>query len=411
MPLHLIPSHQGRPSDDPIFSLHQEATRRRAAGESIVDATIGVLLAEDGTLAILPTAARAVREISEGQWASYAPIAGTPEFRAAVIDDVLAEAPELRACAVAVATPGGSGALRHAIANFLEPGQAALTASWYWSPYKTLCDESDRTLETFEMFSADGTFHVGAFDAAVARQLAAQGRALVLMNDPAHNPTGYSLTDDEWRSIVARLAARAADGAVTLVLDCAYWLYGPRTPRSLPALLLPLLDKVAVLFAWSASKSYTHYGLRVGALIACIADPRERGMVEAALSYSCRGTWSNCNRGGLTAIARILTEPALARACTAERDALKATLLARVDAFNQLARERGLRYPRYDGGFFVTVFVDRANVEAARMAERGVYVVPQTLAGGGGALRVALCAVASRDVPRLVDAFPGALST
>ena len=40
--MHLIPSHQGRPSDDPIFTVHQEATARKQRGESVVDASIGV---------------------------------------------------------------------------------------------------------------------------------------------------------------------------------------------------------------------------------------------------------------------------------------------------------------------------------------------------------------------------------
>jgi aromatic-amino-acid transaminase len=403
--MHLISSHSHRPSDDPIFSLHQEASMRKQRGESILDATIGVLLDDTGRLSILPTVARAVREVDETEWASYAPIAGTPEFRRAVIDDVLGVTAELHASAVAVATPGGSGALRHAIANFLEPGQAALTTAWYWSPYATLCDESDRRLETFEMFTSRGTLDVGALDAAIARQLASQGRVLVFVNDPAHNPTGYSMTDDDWRGVVDAICARGAAAPITLIVDCAYMLYGPRAPRSLPSLLRPLLDRAAVLFAWSASKSYTHYGLRVGALVACIGDPRERGMVESALSYSCRGTWSNCNRGGMTAVTRLLTDAHLAAACSAERAELKKALLARVDAFNDLAHTRGLKYPRYDGGFFVTVFDDRAREKAASMRERGVYVVPQVLPGGGGALRVALCAVASSDVPRLVEAL------
>jgi hypothetical protein len=39
------------------------------------------------------------------------------------------------------------------------------------------------------------------------------------------------------------------------------------------------------------------------------------------------------------------------------------------------------------------------------MRDRGVFVVPQSLASGGGGLRVALCAVNKRDVARIVDAF------
>jgi aromatic-amino-acid transaminase len=408
--IHLIPSHQGRPSDDPIFALNREATQRRQGGESIVNATVGALLDDDGKLAILPTAARAVHEVPALEWASYAPIAGTPDFLCAILEDLLGGEPELKRTAVAVATPGGSGALRHAIGNFLEPGQAILTTSWFWGPYQTLCDEADRRLETFDTFRPDGGLDVEAFDRELARQLLGQKRALVFLNDPCQNPTGYSMTDDEWRAVVDRVEARAAGGPVTLLVDCAYFLFGSggRDPRAFLRHLRPLLragSRTNVLFAWSASKSFTHYGLRVGALVACVGDASERAAIEAALSYSCRGTWSNCNRGGLAAITRLLSDPEMARACTVEREALQAVLGARVEAFNRHAQERGLPYPRYEGGFFVTVFHPAPREKAQAMRSAGVFVVPQVSKGGGGALRVALCSVAERDVPRLVDAL------
>jgi aromatic-amino-acid transaminase len=407
--MHLIAAHQDRPTDDPIFALHKEATARRQRGEAVVDATIGALMDDDGALSILPTAAKAVQAVPATEWAPYAPIAGSGDFLGAVIDDLLAGAPELRGAAVAAATPGGTGALRHAIANFLEPGQAILTTSRYWGPYLTLAEEADRRLETFEMFSGGG-LDVGALDAALARQLRDQKRALLFHNDPCQNPTGYSMTDDEWRSVVERLLARASEGPVTLLVDCAYYLYGARDPRAFLRHLQPLLGKVPVLFAWSASKSFTHYGLRVGAIVACVAEAGERRQVEAALSYSCRGTWSNCNRGGMVAVTRLLVDRELAKTCDAERAQLKAVLQARVDAFNRQARGRGLAYPRYEGGFFVTVFHHDPLAKAEAMRAQGVYVVPQKGSHASpeqGALRVALCSVAQRDVPRLVEALSG----
>jgi aromatic-amino-acid transaminase len=403
--LHLIPSHQGRSSDDPIFSLAREAAQRKERGEDILNATIGVLLDDDGSLSVMPTVTRAVQEVPALDWASYAPIAGTPEFLRAVIDDLAAGDPDLLQTAVAVATPGGSGALRHAITNFLEPGQAALTTSWFWAPYDTLCDEADRRLETFEMFGPTGTFDVTALDAAIARHLASQGRALVILNDPGHNPTGYSMSDDDWRGVVDCIGAHAAEGPVTLLVDCAYMLWGPRDRRAQFARIRALVAKAPVLFAWTASKSFTHYGLRVGALVACVRDAKERAMVEAALAYSCRGTWSNCNRGGLTAITRLLVDAQMARACSEERDGFRAILRARVNAFNHHARAAGLRYPRYGGGFFVTVFDDAAREKAKAMRDQGVYVVPQARPGLSGALRVAVCAVAEHQMPRLVNAL------
>ncbi len=398
--VHVIPAHQGRPSDDPIFALNREANLRKARGEAVVNATVGSLLDDEGKLALLPTASRAVHDVPPEEWAAYAPIAGSPDFLAAVIADLFRDASDLSRTATAVATPGGTGALRHAIANYLEPGQSLLTTSYFWGPYQTLCDESDRKLATFAMFDEGGGLDLAAFDRALEARIQEQGRALLFLNDPCHNPTGYSMRPEEWRGVVERITAHASKAPVTLLVDTAYLAYGAGDPRAFLKELTPLLGKAGLLFAWSASKTFTHYGLRVGSLVACVPDDKERAATEAAFSYSCRGTWSNCTRGGMRAVTRLLTDPALSTACDAERDALKALLDARVKAFNHAASERGLKYPRYEGGFFVTVFADDAHDRAAKMREKGVFVVPAK-----GALRVALCSVAERDVPKLIDAL------
>ena len=248
-----------------------------------------------------------------------------------------------------------------------------------------------------------GAFNVPAFDRALGERLDEQGRALVFLNDPCQNPTGYSMTPEDWNAVVDVILHHAARGPVVLLIDCAYASYAAEHTVSPLAALRRLVGKVAVLFAWSASKTFTHYGLRVGALVACVgsSDARHaRANVESALSYACRGTWSNCNAGGMAAITRLLVEPELRLACNVERDLLRHNLAQRVDAFNRLARPRGLRYPRYDGGFFVTVFEEDAPGKAARLRQQGVFVVPQA-----GGLRVALCAVSEQQVPRLVDAL------
>jgi aromatic-amino-acid transaminase len=398
---HLIPARQNRPDKDVIFALNAEATRRKQGGEKIVNATIGSLMNDDGSLAVLDSVASLLKQVPRDEWAAYAPIPGTPQYLEAVIADTFVGHDALKKAATAVATPGGTGALRHALMNYLEAGQKMLTPGFFWGPYQTLCDEHERGLETFSMFGADGLLDVAALDAKLDAQLKAQGRVLLFINDPCNNPTGYSMRASEWKAVVERLVARSAQGPITLLVDMAYFLYGTaKDPRAFMAELTPLLGKVGLLFAWSGSKSFTHYGLRVGALIACEADDKERGAIQAALAYACRGTWSNCVRGGLWAVTKLLTDSTLKARCDAEREQLKALLTARVDAFNALARPKGLDYPRYEGGFFVTVFTPDAEARAAKMKELGVYVVPQK-----GAVRVALCSVAQADVARLVDAL------
>jgi aspartate/tyrosine/aromatic aminotransferase len=396
--VHLLPARQGRSGNDLIFALNAEATQRAQRGESIVNATLGTLMNDDGTLAVLDTVSRVLAEVPRGEWNAYAPIAGTPAFLEAVIADTLASQPALAEAAVAVATPGGTGALRHAVVNFLEPGQALLTPSLYWGPYQTLCDEHGRRVETFQMFDAAGRLDVAALEATLTSQLERQGRALLFLNDPCNNPTGYSMSPAEWRAVVDTLL-RHADRPVTLLVDMAYWLYGAADPRAFLAELLPLLGRVGLLFAWSASKSFTSYGLRVGALVAVMGDDA-RASTLAALSYSCRGTWSNCVRGGMWAVTRLLTDTSLRASADAERASLRALLMRRVEAFNAAARPSGLKYPRYEGGFFVTVFQAQAERTAERMRVKGVYVVPQA-----EGVRVALCSVPETRVARLVDAL------
>ncbi|MBI2372914.1 MAG: aminotransferase class I/II-fold pyridoxal phosphate-dependent enzyme [Deltaproteobacteria bacterium] len=398
---HLVQSRRGRPGDDPIFALNAEANARKAKGEDIVNGTLGALLDDEGRLAVLPSAARAVRETASDEWAPYAPIAGPPAFLSAVIADVVGASKELVPAAIAVATPGGSGALRHAIATFLEPGQALLTTSFHWGPYGTIAAENERRISTFRMFDHEGRFDVRALDAKLGELMEAQGRALLILNDPCNNPTGYSMSHADWARTVEIVERYSAKAPVTVLIDSAYSAFGPERGIEGPlAALAPVMDRALVTVAWSASKTFTHYGLRVGALVAFGSSAEDRQELLSALAFACRGTWSNCNRGGIAAITRLLVDPSLRAAVAAERDSLLRLLGERVAAFNTEASKAGLSYPLYQGGYFVTVFVDDAEGAAKRMRDEGVYVVP--IAGG---LRVGLCALRAADVERTVGAI------
>ncbi|MDB4930281.1 MAG: Biosynthetic Aromatic amino acid aminotransferase alpha [Myxococcaceae bacterium] len=397
--MNLLPvRNASRPGDDPIFALNREATQRRAAGERIINATVGALLEDDGRLAVLPSVVEALREVPPLKAAAYAPIAGAPEFLTAVVRDLLGGT-SLADCATAVSTPGGTGALRHAVSTFLERGQALLTSSFFWGPYGTICDEHERALKTFSMFADHGGFDLDAFARGVDEVAAAQGRVLVFLNDPCHNPTGYSMTAAEWTGASAILADVAKRVPTTVLADVAYLAYAKDT-RSFLKHLEPLAERAAVLFAWSGSKAFTQYGQRIGALVACTHDAAARDAMQRALAWACRGTWSNCNAAGQYAVARCLTDAPLKAKVDAEREGLRALLDARVAAFNRAAQGTSLRYPRYDGGFFVTVFSAEAKAHAEKLKARGVFVVPSA-----GALRVALCSVAQADVATVVGAI------
>ena len=402
---HLIPDCSARPGDDPIFALNAEAVKRAAAGESVLNATLGALMEDDGTLAVMPVVQEALSGVPFKRGAAYAPIAGESRFLAAVIRDTFGASP-LAAQSVAVATPGGTGALHHAIVNLLAPGDALLTASYFWGPYKTLAQHTRRRIETHPMFDAGGHFDTGSFEEALVRQVGSQGRALVLLNTPCNNPTGYSLDERDWAGVVSAVRHATQLGPVSLLLDLAYAKFGAAGADGWVRHVQSLAGDALVLGAWTASKSFAQYGARVGALIAAHPDAEERTRLFNALSFSCRGTWSNCNHTGMLAVTELLENPALRARADGERDRLRTLLDERVAAFNTGAQAAGLRYPRYEGGFFVTVFANDPERVAAAMRDRGVFVVPIN-----GAVRIALCSTPRKDVPRLIEALAKGLAT
>jgi aromatic-amino-acid transaminase len=256
------------------------------------------------------------------------------------------------------------------------------------------------------MFAADGGFHVDAFAAAMERQMRTQGRVLLFLNTPCHNPSGYSLDDREWDAVAGIVQRAGEKGPVTVLVDMAYARFAAPGRRHWIAHVARMASSATVLVAWSASKSFAQYGARVGALLGTHPDAGERARLANAFTYGCRGTWSNCNALGQAAITELLVAPERRAVVDAERERLIRLLADRVAAFNVEAAKAGLRYPRYEGGFFVAVFADDPEAAAARMREDGVYVVPIGEKGpGAGAVRVALCSTPVRDVPRVVAAL------
>jgi aspartate/tyrosine/aromatic aminotransferase len=222
MRTHLLDSRQGFAGDDLIFTLNTAAQQRAATGAPVINATVGALLDDHGKLVVHDSVMALWRELTPMEIAPYAPIAGDPAFLLALTQR---HWPQLTSPGVAVATPGGSGALALTLKNFVERGQAILTAAPFWGPYATITAEAAVRLETVPYPEAGEALDVGAWEAKARDLLEEQGRLLVWLNDPCHNPTGRSLSRDDRRTLLSMLRDIASQGPVTLLLDFAYLDY------------------------------------------------------------------------------------------------------------------------------------------------------------------------------------------
>ena len=394
----LVPGRRQFDGADMIFTMNAAAQQRAAAGVSVINATVGALLDDDGKLVVLESVMEHYRQLTPMEIAPYAPICGDPAYLLAL---TRRHWPDVASYGMGVATPGGTGALALSLRNLIEPGQRLLTAAPYWGPYATLAIENRVTLDTVPYPAAGAPLDIARWRAGAEEILRAQGRLLLWLNDPCHNPTGRSLSTNDRRAVLQMLREVSALGPVTLLLDFAYLDYA----RDAAVVRAALDDyrafgaegRVLVAASLSLSKAFTLYGARAGALVfPWCTEPS----LAAALAVSCRGTYSNCARAPMSVLLRLAADAEGAAALAREHAYWSAVLIERADALDAALKAEGLEGAPWDGGFFITLEMSEPMAVTERLMEEGVFVVP--IPEG---LRVGVCGLRVADAPRFAAAI------
>ena len=394
---------KGKFATDKIFGASGAAVKATAefGKDKVVNATIGAIMDDNEELACIPTVEKVLREMPINDLINYAPIAGLPSYLDATINLTFQDnKPD--AYINAVATAGGSGVIHHTIWNYSEIGDTILTSDWYWGPYSVLCKEALRKLDTYQLFDEQQNFNIKAFELKVNDLLKKQDSLVIIINTPAHNPTGFSLTDDDWTKVldVCKTEAKDSTKKITILVDIAYIDYAGEKNETrrflkqfsnLPANILGIL-------AFSMSKGYTMYGQRTGAMIG-ISSSKEISKEFADINqYTSRATWSNINRGAMQLLATIYNDKQLLSQFEKERDGFYELIKERANIFMTEAKECGLNMLPYRAGFFISIPSSDSDAVCNKLHDDLIYAVP--LAAG---VRIAVCAVPSRKIKGMAE--------
>ncbi len=391
------------PKEDKIFAINGRAKAMIAAQgkENVVNATIGALLDDQGDLIVMESVMKAINMLQPGDYAEYAPITGTPAFKEAV-KKALFMTHETDRVVEVCATPGGTGALRIAVSNYTKPGDKVLTSDWYWAGYKTIIGEQGRDVATYQLFTQDGAFNAEDLAAKTEELMAAQGSVLIFMNTPAHNPTGYSLTEEDWSQVVDAFNKISVKGPITLVIDSAYIDFAGDeiAYRSFFNKVEELGENVLPLVAYSASKTLTLYGMRCGALVCMAQDAEVADEFRRCAEFSARGSWSNGVRAGQIVMTNIYASDALQELVAKEREFFRNMLIRRGKVFEETLRQEGLANVPFDAGFFTCVEHSQPDAVGAALEKQGIFTVP--LAKG---LRVSVASISEEKCVRTAKAL------
>lgn len=379
---------------DAIFGA--AAACREAAGkygaDKVTNATMGVMMDDEGKLACLPTMERVYRSLPMEDLIAYAPIAGIPDYLEAVVDLAFADS-KPDGYTASIATAGGTGAIHHAVANYAEKGSKVLTSDWFWGTYNVICRENNCSLVNFRLFDEQQKFHIEDFTRKTADILQGQDSLLIIINSPAHNPTGFSLTEGDWDNVLEVCKGHAAKGKkISILVDIAYIDYAgeKQETRRFMKKFGSLPDNILVMLAFSMSKGYTFYGQRTGALLAVSSSKEVIAEFSEINKYTSRATWSNINRGAMTLLTRIQQDKTVLAQFEKERDDLYRMIQARGDLFMREAADCGLDALPYKGGFFLSVPAEDPGAVCDKLHDDLIFAVPLKLG-----VRIAACSVSA----------------
>ena len=403
------PHAKGKSAQDKIFGANAAAVAAAAqyGAENVTNATIGAILDEEEKLVCLPTVEKVYRSLPTNELIAYAPISGLPGFLESVLDAAFGKSrPEGHIAAVA--TAGGTGVIHHAVWNYTAKGDTILTSDWYWGPYNVICKDLERKLDTYQMLDADNGYNLPSLKAKVNEILSKQDNLLLIINTPAHNPTGYSLSDNDMDGVIAILneATRGANKTVTLLLDIAYLDYAGEKEevRTIFRKISNLPDNILTIVAYSMSKGFTLYGQRTGAMIGVSANKEVIEEFSAINQYTSRATWSNINRPSMATLAKIYRDPVLLAAVEEERANYYKMIKARADIFTAEAKECGLKMLPYVAGFFISIPARNPDAICEKLHADKIFAVP--LAAG---VRVAVCAVPVKKIKGMAAKIQAAM--
>jgi aspartate/tyrosine/aromatic aminotransferase len=359
-----------------------------------IDLGVGVYKDASGLTPVM----RAVKAAERKLWAeettkTYTGLAGDPAFATALTTMILGAPMADRAAAVA--TPGGTGAIRQAfeLIRMSSPGATVWLSDPTWPNHPSILRYLGMPMAEYRYFDrASRGIDLAGMLGDLARVMAGD---VVLLHGCCHNPTGANPSSDEWRQIADLLRRR---GAVPLI-DLAYQGFGDGLEQDAQATRLVAATFPEVLIAASCSKNFGIYRERTGLLLA-LSDPLRRDVVQGNLAFLNRQNFSFPPDHGARLVTMILNDADLRADWQAELEEVRLNMLSLRSQLADALR-RATNSDRYDfiaghRGMFSRLGLNEAQVLELR-EKHAIYMV--------GDSRINIAGLNARTVPVLASAI------
>jgi aspartate aminotransferase len=361
-----------------------------------IDLGVGVYKNAEGVTPVMRAVKAAEQKIWEEQVTkAYTGLAGDPEYADALINLVLGDA-VARDQVAAVATPGGTGAVRQAfeMIKMGNPEARVFVSDPTWPNHLSILKYLGMDVVPYRYFDSE-TGGV-AFDGMIEDLKGLKSGDVVLLHGCCHNPTGANLNMTQWKEVVAILNDK---GALPMI-DIAYQGFGDGLDEDAAGTRYVAENVPELLIAASCSKNFGIYRERTGLLMAVSADASKTKLTQGTLAYLNRQNYSFPPDHGARIVATILNDPTLRADWAGELEDVRLSMLGLrkqlADELQKLSGSDRFAFLGQHRGMFSRLGTTPELVEKMR-AESGIYMV--------GDSRMNIAGLNSTTVPILAKAI------
>ncbi len=289
-------------------------------------------------------------------------------------------------------TPGGTGAVRLALALAQKAGMTKLhMGTPSWPNHAQIINDLDLDWSAFDHANPDGTANLDAVLAAIKGAGPGEG---ILLHGCCHNPTGIDYSAEQWEAIGAAIA----ETGIFPIIDTAYQGLGHGMEEDAAGLRGVLAKVPEAFIAYSCDKNFGLYRDRVGAFYVLAKDADTLDTAFSNANALARASWSMPPDHGAAAVRIILRDSDLTAQWLDELDQMRERMRqvrARL-ADAGVAGSVDLAPLGRQNGLFSTLPVSKDQVVALR-EEHGIY-----MAGSG---RINVAGLTMDNIDKFIDAI------
>ncbi len=384
---------------DPILSLSIACQLDTRANK--LDLGVGVYRNEQGVTPVLKTVKTAEQRLLNMQETkAYVGLAGCERFNRAMMTLLMGDNSS-RSRAVAVQTPGASGALRMladviAMAN---PSAKVWMSDLSYANHAPIMKTAGLEVAYFPYFDPETKL---VNEPAMLDTLATLGKKdVVLLHGCCHNPTGADLSYAAWQAITDL----ANQQGFLPFIDMAYQGFGDGMEEDAAGFRY-LAERVpAYLVASSCSKNFGLYRERTG-LAVVVADTLAKSeSIKSRIMECARSTYTMPPDHGAAIVRIILEDEALKNAWLAEvtamRQRIQGVRSSLADAIRQQTGNQAFDFIEQHKGMFSVLGTNAEQISRLK-EEFGIYLVD------GGRMNIA--GLGEKDVPYLAESLAKVVS-